>query len=145
MSHKSSNYESLIRDNGYRLTPQRQIILDTLCAMGGHVSMGNLYEVISAHHPAIDRSTVYRGMDFFRELGLVRSSEVLGITVYELAHGGEEHGHLICTLCGRVEHVPSARFVDLADHVLATYGFTADLGAFTLHGLCGECNDGAAA
>ena len=79
MSHTTIDFHALIRGNGHRLTPQRQIILDALCEMGGHVTVAALYERVHGRYPAIDRSTVYRAMDFFGELGLVTSADVGGL------------------------------------------------------------------
>jgi Fe2+ or Zn2+ uptake regulation protein len=81
-------------------------------------------------------------MDFFRELGLVHASEVRGVTVYELAHNGEPNGHLICDLCGGVEHVPGALFESLAQLTQSAHGFAADLSTLSLHGVCDKCSSG---
>ena len=146
MSHTTLDLPTALRARGHRLTPQRQIILDALCATGGHVSVAELYERVHADFPAIDRSTVYRALDFFRELGLVCSAEVGGATVYEIAPPDEAaHHHLVCADCGAVVHVPGAVFDALAARLAADYGFAADLSGLTISGRCRECVGGAAA
>ena len=93
MSHTTLNLAAAVHAGGHRLTPQRQIILDTLCEMGGHVTVAELYERVHGRFPAIDRSTVYRALDFFGELGLVSAVEVGGAAVFEIATGerGDPH------------------------------------------------------
>ena len=54
-----------------RRTPQKGIILDTLCRMGSHPTAGELYEEIHRSHPSISRSTVYRVLGQMEEDGLV--------------------------------------------------------------------------
>ena len=140
MSHTTLDIPTLIRERGHKMTPQRQIILDTLCEMGGHVTVAELYERVHERFPAIDRSTVYRALDFFCELGLVAAADVAGAAVYEIAPEGPPHYHLICTGCGEVAHVPGEVFDELSGRLLAEFGFAADLGSLSVHGLCRECS-----
>ncbi len=143
MSHDTFDLPAALRARGHRLTPQRQIILDALCATGGHVTVADLYERVHADFPAIDRSTVYRALDFFGELGLVCSAEVGGATVYEIApRNASAHHHLVCADCGAVAHVPGAAFDALATRLSADYGFAADLRGLTISGRCRECGRG---
>lgn len=140
MSHDAIDLPTLVRERGARLTPQRQIILDTLCALGGHVSVAEVYEQVHGRFPAIDRSTVYRALAFFDELGLVVTSDAGGVAVYEIAPAGSvAHQHLICRVCGEVQHVGGEAFAQLAGHLLAAYGFVADLDRLTIEGLCRDC------
>lgn len=139
MTHQTLDLAHRIRAGGYRLTPQRQIILDALCVMGGHVTVGELFERVHAAFPAIDRSTVYRALDFFGELGLVCSAEVAGATVYEIARAEGPHHHLVCRDCGEVAHVPGEAFEILADRLASEHGFAADLDGLTIAGRCREC------
>ena len=144
MSHQHLNLPTLLRRQGHRLTPQRQIILDALCDMGGHVTVAELYERVHAGFPAIDRSTVYRALDFFGELGLVRSAEVGGAAVFEMALPGlaPAHHHLVCRDCGGVAHAPGELFADLEARLAADYGFAADLSGLTIPGRCRDCAEG---
>ncbi len=141
MSHTTLDLPALVRAAGHRLTPQRQIILDTLCEMGGHVTVAELYERVSGRYPAIDRSTVYRALDFFRELGLVCAADVGGMARYEIAPGGRgaPHHHLVCRNCGHIAHAPDAAFVAFAARLLNDHGFAADVDQLTIQGLCKDC------
>lgn len=140
MTHIENCYAARLRSGGFRLTPQRQIILDTLCALGGHVPVTALVEAVQQQSPAIDRATVYRSISLFAELDLVISSAVEGVTVVEMAPGdGEGHGHLLCRVCGQIHHVPSTLFADLATEIAAKYSFSVDLSRQTIDGICREC------
>ena len=142
MTHQSTDLPALVRAGGHRMTAQRQIILDTLCEMGGHVTVAELYERVRGRYPAIDRSTVYRALDFFVGLGLVGAAEIGGAAVYEIA-GRDDHGphhHLVCRVCGEIGHVPDAAFAAFAARLRADYGFAADLDNLTISGLCRECS-----
>lgn len=147
MSHPVTDLPALLRAQGNRLTPQRQILLDTLCEMGGHVTVAALYERVHERYPAIDKSTVYRALDFFVELGLVNTADLGGAAVYEIASGEHSgaHHHLVCQTCGHIDHVPADAFDDFAARLLEEFDFVADMESVTIHGVCRGCYADAAA
>ncbi|MBP6786166.1 MAG: transcriptional repressor [Candidatus Promineofilum sp.] len=144
MTHDTHDIAATIRAHGHRLTLQRQIILDTLCEMGGHVTVAELYEQVGSRYPAIDRSTLYRALDFFGQLGLVRATDVGGTAVYEMANlsdaNGHAHHHLICRNCGFIDHVSGEAFNEFAGHLRDHFGFVAEVDSLTVYGVCRECN-----
>lgn len=132
------DYARELRVHGYRLTPQRQLIIDTLRRLDGHVAASTLYEAVHALSPALDRATVYRTLHLFVELGVVVSAEINNQTVYEIAHPNPHH-HLVCTACGDVQVLSDNHFDHLATHLLAEHGFAADLAHLTIAGRCHKC------
>jgi Fur family ferric uptake transcriptional regulator len=140
LSHHEINYDDRIREQGYRLTPQRQIIMDALCAIGDHASVNMVYEQVQRSSPAIDRATVYRTLHFFHDLQLVTASEIDGETVYEVA-GPAAHHHLICRICGAEQTLHDDELQDLAADLLDAYGFTVELRHLVLSGVCRSCSE----
>lgn len=138
MSHYNIDYVQQIRDRGYRMTPQRQIVLDTVCEQGGHATASEIYESVNAHQPAINRATVYRILDFFCELQLVARAEIGGQTMFEVV-GDTPHHHLICRQCKQVTSLPDYHFTELAEHLLVEHDFEADLSHLAITGICAEC------
>ena len=138
MSHHEIQYDKRIREQGYRLTLQRQIIMDTLCAIGDHASANAVYERVHNRSPAIDRATVYRTLHFFHELQLVTSAEIDGETLYEVA-GPASHHHLICRVCGREQTLDGRDLQGLIKHLSESYGFTAELRHLIIPGVCRSC------
>ncbi len=143
MSHNSSDFAARIRDQGGRLTPQRQLVLDTLCALGGHVSVADLSDRVQAVAPAIDRSTVYRTLALLQDLELVSAATVDGVSVYEIATARTQpHAHLICEQCGHVEHVQSDLVSDLMQQLVAHHDFVMSNTGLSVQGLCRGCAAG---
>jgi Fur family transcriptional regulator, ferric uptake regulator len=138
LSHHELHYDERIREQGYRLTPQRETIMDALCAIGDHASVNQVYERVHQNSPAIDRATVYRTLHFFHDLQLVTASEIDGETVYEVA-GRAAHHHLICRFCGAEQTLHDRDLQGLVSHLQETYGFTAELRHLVIPGLCQEC------
>ena len=113
MTHQQINYDKRIREQGYRLTPQRQIIMDALCAIGDHATVGQVYDHVHAATPSIDRATVYRTLHFFRDLRLVVATDIAGEMLYEVA-GETPHHHLICRVCGSEQPLSDQHLHDLS-------------------------------
>src|SRR5258708_35267 len=88
------DYGSLLRHRGFRMTPQREIILDAIGAGHGHTSFDEIFARVQARSPAMNRATIYRTLEFLRQQELVFSAEIGGQTVYEIA-AGELHHHLV--------------------------------------------------
>lgn len=142
MSHNKLNYAQRIRDEGCRLTPQRQIIIDTLCAMNGHTTIGELYGQVHRQAPTIDLATVYRTMNFFRDLRLVVTAEIDGETVYEVADE-QPHHHLVCRVCNEVQELDDHHFHALAEHLRREHGFAPEMDHLTIFGVCRQCQTAA--
>jgi Fur family ferric uptake transcriptional regulator len=84
-----------IRGRGYKLTPQRLAVLRALAA-GQHQSL----EEIRARCPGVGLVTIYRTIELFSELGVVRRLDLGDGPRYEMAE--DHHHHLICESCGDV-------------------------------------------
>jgi Fe2+ or Zn2+ uptake regulation protein len=138
MSHETLDYATRIREQGYRLTPQREIILDALCEIGRHATVGEIYDRVQDKAPAIDRATIYRAMKFFCDLQLVVCAEIEGVTVYEIA-GRTPHHHLVCRSCGHIQEFDDYHFHDLLHHLKEAHEFRAVIEHLTISGLCSEC------
>lgn len=138
MTHNEADFAGRMRAKGYRLTPQRQIILDALCGFGRHAAASEVYGRTQAIAPAIDRATVYRTLGLFEQLGIVASAELDGLTVFEIAGEGV-HYHLLCRACGKIDHIAAAHLESFIDHLRTAHGFEAELTRLTIPGLCKEC------
>ena len=112
-----------LHEQGLRVTPQRRLVLSLLREQGGHLSADELHHLARRRQPHISLSTVYRALDMFEELGLVRALHLEGQQHrYEIVRDGTHH-HMICLGCGRVIEFECSHCTethqDLADH----YGF----------------------
>ncbi len=139
MSDTSNDYQTLIRKNGFRLTPQRQMILEAVRGTHGHSTPEEIYNRVQLKTTAINHATIYRTLEFFLALGLVTVAQVKdNQTVYELAEQGPHH-HLICQQCDKVERVDHALVQPLFDEVDQKFGFKVNTDHLMLFGLCHAC------
>ncbi|GAB4470309.1 MAG: transcriptional repressor [Anaerolineae bacterium] len=140
MTHHTVDYASLIRESGGRLTTQREMILDAICAGGSHNTPESIYQRVQAQAPDIALSTVYRALDFLCEVGLVACSLLDdGTRVYEIAAGRPTHYHLICQGCGRDIEVSPALFESAFEAIRQRYNFLVSPSHLMLSGFCADC------
>ena len=138
MSHDRLECAAQMREQGFRVTPQRLLLLDAICEGNGHTTFDEIYERVKSKAPGINQATVYRSLDFLCELRLVVSADIEGHTVYEIA-GETPHHHLVCRNCGAVQDLADFHFEELQSHLLEEYGFKTNLDHMVVNGLCAEC------
>lgn len=138
MTHVEQEFAERIREQGYRYTPQRQLILDALCAMGGHATVEDVYKRVQAQAPTVNLTTVYRTMNFLEELNLVFSADIQGQKVYEIARPTPHH-HLVCRRCGQVTTIADHHLDELVGRLAQEHNFEAEINHLAISGLCGKC------
>ena len=128
-----------LKEKGYRLTPQRKLILDIIHSTANHLCADDIYSLVDQKMPGVNRSTVYRTLDLLENLGLVVKSELDGRHIYHHSDKGLQHHHLICRRCGNVINCNEQLTAPLSKHLLDEYGFRADLHHEVIYGLCQNC------
>jgi Fur family transcriptional regulator, ferric uptake regulator len=129
-----------LKDQGLRMTPQRQLILEVVASMRGHISVDEVYRQVSARYPDVNITTVYRTLEVLEDRGLVRHTHFHdGRSQYERTDE-PPHQHLVCRACGRDQEMDLSVLEPLAEDLRQRYGFTADLSHTAIVGLCRACS-----
>lgn len=128
-----------LREKGYRLTPQRLMILAAITGSDEHVSAEEIYAQVTARYPHVNISTVYRTLELLKKLGLVYEIDLgEGRIRYHAEESGHHH-HLVCQKCNRVTDIAETTLSSLRDILFREYGFQAELRHMAIFGLCQEC------
>lgn len=131
---------SKLSEHGYRLTPQRVMILSAIDEGDGHISAEEIYAQVAAKYPHVNVSTVYRTLELLKRLGLVTETDLGdGRLRYHPAEKGHHH-HLVCTGCGAIIDLDESLLVQLKNDLLREHGFSADLRHLAILGRCAGCN-----
>ena len=139
MSHQRWDFTGMLHRGGYRVTPQRLMILDAVCEGGGHTTAEEIYRRVRMKSPRINRATVYRTLDFLREQRLVTAADLGGgRLVYEIA-GEIPHHHLVCRNCGEVEVLGNDVVQGLYEAINRRYAFAVNEDHLVMFGLCKGC------
>lgn len=97
--------EEKLKENQYKLTPQRRAILDVLLTeQSKHLSTEEIYELIKEKNPNIGLATVYRTLQLFTDYDIIKKMDFGdGCYRYELSEEQKhQHHHLICIKCGKI-------------------------------------------
>ena len=128
-----------LRQQGYRLTPQREMVLEAVQESQGHASAEEIYTRVQDKNPYVHISTVYRTLELLKQLHIVCEIDLGGGCVcYELADERRHH-HLVCQQCGEVLEVDDEVLVSLKDTLRQEYGFEAHLDHLAVFGCCRRC------
>ncbi len=129
-----------LTDKGYRLTPQRLMIVSAIENSDGHISAEEIYAQVAAKYPQVNISTVYRTLELLKQLGLVIETDFgEGRVRYHPAEKGHHH-HLVCTGCGAVIDLDESLLSSLKGMLLREYKFSADLKHLAIFGRCHKCS-----
>lgn len=138
MSHHTHLVES-IRQQGYRMTPQREMILEVIHRGDGHLTADEIYQKVHAKSPAVNLATIYRTLELLKALRLVTAIDTgEGCVYYELA-GEQPHYHLVCQECGYRLELDCDILEPLERELSKRYGFQVSLDHLALFGLCQKC------
>ena len=124
---------------GYRLTPQRLMVLSAIENSDSHISAEEIYVQVVAKYPNVNISTVYRTMELLKRLGLVTETDLgEGRVRYHPAEKGHHH-HLVCRECGAIIDLDESLLAALRSALLREYRFNADLRHLAILGRCVNC------
>lgn len=136
---RAGNIVKELGEKGYRLTPQRMMVLAAIEDSANHISAEEIYAQVAAKYPHVNISTVYRTLDLLKKLGLVTETDLGGGRVrYHPAEKGHHH-HLVCQECGRVIDLDESVLSLLKGTLRREYDFNADLRHLAIFGRCGKC------
>ena len=126
-----------LRQEGYRFTHQRQIILEEVQRRQHHPSAKEVYDAVKVCLPNISLGTVYRGLSVLVELGLIRKVEHGEYARFDANLA--EHHHLICTNCDQLLDVETPLSEPLNTQQFNARGFEVQGYKLELYGLCPTC------
>ena len=133
-----ADWHKELRSRGYRLTPQRQLVLEAVAKLG-HATPEDIAGVV--RETGVNVSTVYRTLELLEELGLVQHTHLgHGAPTYSVA-SETDHVHLVCRDCGAIDEAPPSVVATVVEELAATRGFQVDVGHFAVFGRCRSCSE----
>lgn len=135
--------KEILKEEGYKLTTQRQAILHTIYEnREKHLNPEEIYDIVKLKHPDIGIATVYRTLQLLEKLNIIyRVNFDDGYNRYELNYNKENHHHhhLICLNCGKVIEVKLDLLEILENEVEKEYGFKIVDHNVKFFGYCTDC------
>jgi Fur family peroxide stress response transcriptional regulator len=143
MTDSQIRFEELIaalKDQKFRLTPQRVELVRLIAVSEGHPNAARLYTAIRARFPTMSLATVYKTLALLKELNQVVEIELRDDRHYD-GNRPQPHPHLVCLKCSRILDAE----LDLEPATLRRLeensGFRISRPQITLYGLCPDCKE----
>lgn len=128
-----------LREAGLRVTRTRQAVFDAL-GDRPHARADQVFEAVRAGLPGTSLQSVYNALGDFVTAGLARRIEPAGHPGHFELRVDDNHHHLICRACGRIEDVDCvvghAPCLEPSD----ARGFTVHTAEVMFTGLCPACS-----
>jgi Fur family transcriptional regulator, ferric uptake regulator len=130
-------------NRGKLLPKNYQLIYEIVeeSGFGRHLTSSEIYAQALKRRPGIGFSTVYRGLERLRDLGLVSELNVPGVDAATYEPSGPRHAHFRCSECGEIEDVAYAIPARTLKTLALEHGFKIESERVTFEGRCAACGD----
>ena len=135
--------ESLLRERGFKVTPQRTLLLQVLASQTNHLEAEEIFQLAYMQDESISLATVYRTLNLFVELGLVDHRYVEPDhrrEVFRLSEGPEQH-YLTCTRCGKRVLIHTDLLYRMARSLVRRKEVSVTSACACFTGYCAECTE----
>jgi Fur family ferric uptake transcriptional regulator len=134
-------WDEQLRARGYRVTPQRQLVLEAVARLD-HANPEEIGAEVQQTARGVNISTIYRTLELLEQIGMVTHTHLHhGAPTYHLASDAD-HVHLVCRDCGRVTEIGPDAIRPLITALNERHGFETDVGHLTVFGRCADCRAG---
>lgn len=138
MSTQKHDCSNELKQVDLQITPARLATLKLFESHNTPIDAQHLLEHLRKEL-GIDRVTVFRILNAFVEKGLITKLEFgEGKARYEIA-SKEDHHHLICEQCGRVEDIEDTVLPRVEAHIKDKHHFLVKRHSLEFFGLCESC------
>ncbi len=142
MTVSTDSIKGSLKDRGIRLTRQRAILLELIDKSGEHLDAESLYQMAQKEDPKLNRVTVYRTLKLLKQGGLVDELDLMhqgGDQHYYETRMKQEHAHVICLRCGKVEEYFGEPLQRLRRQIEETFSFDIRIARTEIGGYCAHC------
>jgi Fur family ferric uptake transcriptional regulator len=130
-------FEDFLKSQQLRRSRQRDIIARQFFESDKHLSVEELLQRSRVHDQNIGFATVYRTLKLLVESDLAHVRDFnTGRKLYEHSEEGENHAHMVCLKCGKVQEFASDEIQALQLKIAAQNNFVATSYRHELYGHC---------
>lgn len=136
MTHNPQKFETLLRENNLKITPQRMAILNEISSLG-HATVDDIYEKIQLLYPSISLATIYKNIISLQEVDIIHELKLPNQKQrYELVK--KPHVHLVCSACGMIEDIDMPSY-EMSEECARKSGYKISETTIAFIGVCPTC------
>ncbi len=128
-----------LKEKGFKVTPQRIAVYEILRCTKEHPTVDMIYNKLQPLYPTMSLATVYKSLEVFKELNLVQELNV-GEDKFRYDANVNQHPHITCLVCGKVEDVDDEMLFNLLEQVSNKTGYRLVTQQLYFFGYCPGCN-----
>lgn len=145
MNYNLDYLKKLISKSGHKVTTQKILILEVMLNDSHHLSAKDIHDKLKQKN--IGLATIYRSLNLFIELNIIKKVEIDNITYYEMKIFSKNpfHSHFKCSKCGsiidinnkdiNIDYIGIIRKVELEEH------FEIEDSDIMFKGICDKCKE----
>jgi Fur family zinc uptake transcriptional regulator len=135
---KQSEIIQLVKDKGFKVTPQRRAIIEALRLADKPPTARDVLEAVRRNFPDVSLDTVYRNLNLLADIGCVIQINLKNSEKSRFELLKQHHHHLICLGCGEATCLEKCM---LEKHMVALkyQGYEIVGHAFEIYGYCPNC------
>lgn len=140
MKENFTRFKERLKEEGIRLTRQREAILMVLLDADRPITALDIFSVLENDFPNLQLSTVYRNLNYFEKKDLLRKMDLdrdKKESYFELMLG-EHHHHLICVDCDEIVAL-DCPLRDYETQLKAETNYTILDHKVKIFGICPKC------
>jgi Fur family peroxide stress response transcriptional regulator len=131
-----------LRDNGYKVTPQRLAVCEIIFSSRDHPTADQVYQEVKKKYPTMSLATVYQALHLLTKLGLVQE---LGfsdrVTRYE--PNASPHINVICQKCGEIYDYEAKSVKEMWSQIIGELEFKPTGQRLDIYRYCDRCRNSA--
>lgn len=134
----------VLRAHGLHVTAQRLAVMRAVVDRP-HGTADEMIDAVRTEIGAVSRQAVYDSLAVLVDKGVLRRIQPAGLSARYEERVGDNHHHLVCRTCGRIEDVDCATGETPCLHAAEDWGFEIDEAEVVYWGHCPDCREAAAA
>lgn len=131
---------AILRDNGYKVTPQRLAVYETLAKAHNHPTAEQLYSKLQPRFPSMSFATVYKTVEILNNIKVIQIINT-GEDSFRYDADVSVHHHVQCRVCGAVRDVTALDTRRLVKDVERKSGYDIESHQFFFYGVCADCRN----
>jgi len=141
MPHLIDEAETLLRERGFKVTPQRTLLLQVLASQTAYLDADEIFQLAHSQDASISLATVYRTLKLFAELDIIEHRYVEPDhrrEVFRLSAGPEQH-YLTCIRCGSRTLIHADLLNRMVSELVRRKGVSVTSACACFTGYCPAC------
>ena len=129
---------ALLREKGFKVTPQRLAIYNVLSNTTEHPSAEMIFSKLQEFYPTMSLATVYKTIEILKEIELVQILNV-GEESFSYDANTDTHPHVRCLVCNRVDDIYGVDESAYVNQISEKTAYRLSGQQFYFYGVCPEC------